>query len=431
MKHVYKSIFSSMYAKYIAYAVQFSSLMILTRLFTPEQFGVIAAIQVFYIFFQILTEAGLSTAIINLKKLNTSERDGIFGLSIFIGFAAGSAFYILSPLIIIFYDINELDKVIPYTTLAIIFSAWLVLPQALLQRQQLFSTISISICIAEFTSLLYIYLSINKIDPITALASRLPIVVLINFFMLYYFSKNTEFKRPKIGLKFQSVRKLLNTSNYQLGFNLLNFLSRNLDNILVGKFFGPSMLGIYDRSYMLMRYPLQLLSFAMSPAIQPALRDHINEPNKVYDFHQDLVFKLSIIGTLCGLIFYFYAEIIISIAFGKQWINAANVIQILALSIPAQVVLSTSGSFFQAFNRTDLLFKCGLFSSTVNVTAISIGIWLGTLEYLCWSILISFHINFIQAYVLLHKHIFLKSSIVFFKSMLPAASIVLTLIFLH
>lgn len=420
MTNLYRAIAKSMGSKYLAYAVQFAALMILTRVFTPELFGIVAAVQVFYLFFQLVAEGGLGPAIIGLHELDTKDRDGIFGLTILIGAGLALAFLAMGPFLAMFYGMPELPAVVPFIALGLMLNAWAILPMAQLQRQQSFLQLAVGAVAAELAALLLVLLARQHVSPLYAISLRIPAVALVNFMFAYYFCGKTDFERPKPGRRFSAINSLLQVSGYQLAFNVLNFFSRNLDNVLVGRYLGAPLLGIYDRSYQLMRYPLQLLTFAMTPAIQPALRGHVNEPRFILKLHQDLTFKLSLLGIACAFGIYIFAKPMVLVAFGDQWLPSVPVIKLLAVTIPVQVVLSTSGSFFQTFQRTDLLFKCGLFSATTNVLAIVLGVSLGSLEHLCWALIVSFHINFFQAYYLLHKHVLCGGFGRFLKRMIPA-----------
>ncbi|MOA38940.1 colanic acid exporter [compost metagenome] len=72
-------------------------------------------------------------------------------------------------------------------------------------------------------------------------------------------------------------------------------------------------------------------------------------------------------------------------------------------------------------NRADLLFKCGVFSATIMVSAIILGIAQRDMIALAWALVAAFHINFIQAYYLMYSRIFGKSMLNFFFRMVPAA----------
>lgn len=421
MNQLYRAIIKSMGGKYVSYGVQFASLMIMARLFPPEVFGVVAAAQVFFVLFEMLSEGGLTPAIINLGKLLPSDRDGIFGGSVVLGLVLGASFFLLTPLFVKLYAVNGIEIVIPYVAVALVFSAWTIVPRAFLQRQQLFFCLAISTALAEIGAVFFVYLGSKTIDPLVALSLRLPIFSLINFSLIFYFSKKTDFGRPMLGRNVSSIKGLLKSSKYQLGYNTLSYLSNNLDKILVAKFMGAAALGIYDRSYSFMRYPLQLLTLAMVPAIQPALRQHAGDPSYVKKMHLDLSLKLSILGVIgAGGIFFFAREIVL-LAFGSRWLEAIPIIQVFSLIIPIQVTLSSSSSFFQVLGRTDRLFICGVFSAFINVIAISWGIYQGALLDLCWALFVAINVNFIQTYWVLYKKVFKSSFWVFGLRMLPAA----------
>ena len=82
---LYRSVGKSIVGRYAVYAVNLLSMMILARIFTPQEFGTVASIGVFYLFFQMMAEAGLGPAIINIDKLDKKNRNGLFGLTLAAG----------------------------------------------------------------------------------------------------------------------------------------------------------------------------------------------------------------------------------------------------------------------------------------------------------------------------------------------------------
>lgn len=417
-----------MLGKYSVYLANLVSLMILARLFTPETFGVVASIAVFFLFFQLMAEAGLGPAIINQDKLSPNERDGIFGLTLVLGLLLGATFFLLAPLFERFYGIPGVSTVVPYVAVALFFFAMSIVPNAVLLRQQAFYKIAIAGFLAEVVSTMGVIALSFWIDPLNALAAKGAISAVTMAITVWIFSASTELGQPTPGKNFAAVKPLLNFSGYQFGFNFINYFSRNLDNILVGKYMGATALGPYDKAYQLMRYPLMLLTFAMTPAVQPVIRKFAGEPTKVEEIHRDFIFKLSLLGVVVSALMFFLAEWIVLILLGEQWESVIPIIQILSLAIPVQVVLSTIGSFFQAMGRTDLLFVSGVLSATVMVAAIMVGIWKRDLEILCWLLVAAFHINFVQAYFYLYRNVFKKPLINFFVAILPGAMGVLVMI---
>src|SRR5690606_30442556 len=105
-------------------------------------------------------------------------------------------------------------------------------------------------------------------------------------------------------------------------------------------------------------------------AIQPVVSKYASDKVQVSAIHLDFTFKLSLVGALAGACIFAAADWVVLILLGTQWLEVIPVIQILAIAIPVQVVLSTSGSFFQAMNRTDLLFLSGCLSAVVMISGI-------------------------------------------------------------
>lgn len=426
---LYQAIGRSMLGRYAVYIVNLLSMMLLARVFTPEVFGTVASIMVFFTFFQLMTEVGLGPAIINITTLRTEDRNGIFGLTLLIGIVFSGVFYLLSPIFLVFYQLPKVDVVVPYVAISLFFFSATIVPSAFLLREQAYFRIANAGLTAEVVSTIAVVLLANLVEPLHALSAKAIFSSLSNFFVQYYFCNNSEFGRPWPGAKFKAIKPLLSFSGYQFGFNFINYFSRNLDNILIGKYLGSSSLGVYDKAYQLMKYPLMLLTFAMTPAIQPVIRKYANDKDRVEVIHRSFTFKLSLLGAIAGFGVFLCSDLIVKILLGHQWMSVIPIIKILAISIPVQIVLSTSGSFFQAMNRTDLLFLSGVLSAVVTVSAIVWGIWQRDMLILAWSLVMAFHINFLQSYYIMYKYIFRVNMFVFFIRMLPAGFVVSLMFF--
>lgn len=428
---LHAAIARSMLGRAGVYLANLISMMVLARLFTPQDFGTVASIAVFSVFFQLMTEAGLGPAIINLKTLPARDRDGLYGLTLVTGVVLAVAFMALAPLLESFYGLPRVGEVVPYVAVSLLFYAAAIVPTAFLLREQAFYRIANAGVAAELVSTLLSLLLLRLINPLHALAAKGALSAATSFAVTYYFSGRTRFGRPGWGTHFGAIRPLLSFSTYQLGFNVLNYFSRNLDNILVGRFMGAVSLGVYDKAYRLMRYPLLLITFAMTPAIQPVVQKFAHDKVRVETIHRDFIWKLSLLGTLAGLLCFLLAGDIVAWLLGPQWDGVVPIIRILAIAIPVQVVLSTSGSFFQAMDRTDLLFSTGVFSAVVTVTAIIWGVLQRDLTRLSWALVVAFHMNFFFAYYVMYSRIFRKSMLVFLGKLAPSAVVVLGMVLIH
>jgi PST family polysaccharide transporter len=432
-KKLVQSILHSMTGKYLVYAVQLISMMILARIFSPETFGIFAVIQVFAVFFALVSEMGFGPALVHEPKISKKMRDGIYSFTWILGICVSLLFFIASPLIAWFYENPLYQLIVIPVAISIIFNTAIIVPLAAFNRDKKFISIARFESIAEIISIVAVLVSLNFIDPIWALSIKPLIVAFIKYILIIWGSKNTQIGMPGFGKELKHTKKILGFSKYQGGFNFLNYFSRNLDNILVGKYLGTVSLGVYDKAYQLMRYPLLLLTFAMSPAIQPVMQELKNNNLEFERLHNKFTFYMSLIGFFVGFFVCALSDYIVFILLGEQWAEVVPLIQILSISIPIQIVMSSSGGFYQAAGRTDLLLACGGFSFFVNVIAISLGIYSSDLIILCWLLVLAFMISFIQCYWVMYTKLMSSSYINYVKlvsfTFFSSGSILLYLIF--
>jgi O-antigen/teichoic acid export membrane protein len=402
-KKLVKSILHSMTGRYLVYSIQLISMIVLARVFTPETFGIFAIIQVFSVFFALVSEMGFGPALVNETKISKNMRNGIYSFTWILGVVVAILFFALSPLISWFYNNEVYQLLVIPVAIGIVFNTAAIVPLSAFNRDKKFITIARCEAIAEITSIIVILISTKFIDPIWALSLKPLTVAFIRFILVLVGSRKTEIGMPSFGKELFYIKKILSFSKHQAGFNFLNYFSRNLDNILVGKYLGTASLGIYDKAYQLMRYPLLLLTFAMSPAIQPVMKELKTDLYKFENLHNKFIRFVSILGLIVGFSIFYLSDYIVLFLLGDQWGEVSPLLKILAVSIPIQIVMSTSGGFYQAAGRADLMLKCGTFSFFTNVTGIIIGVWTNNLQLLSWAIVACSFINYIQCYYIMGR----------------------------
>lgn len=424
---LHRAVAKSISGRYAVYGVNATSMIILARLFSPEVFGVVAAVAALMLFFQMLAEGGLVPALIAAETFTPTDRNGVFSVTAIIGGASALLFYAAAASLESFYGIAHTADVVRLAAPSIFFYAVAVVPLAALMRDQQFGKHALAGIMAEVTSTSSAIISFFYFDAMTALAVKAPAHAGASFALIYLFSDETEIGRPRIGKHLRGIAPLLRLSSYQVVSNILSYTSRNLDNVLVAKYLGAGVLGAYDKAYQLMRYPLLLLTFALTPAIQPVLKSIKNSPATMEQIHREFIFKLSLLAVCAGATLHFFAELIVNLVLGEQWEAAAPLIEILALSVPAQVVLSTNGSFFVAAGRADLQLKTGAVTASILCSAIVLSLSAGNIETLCWGLVIGFYLSLIQTYITMYRYYFLTRSFRFWLCLSPATFCVLAL----
>lgn len=427
-KNIRSGIFYSALSRYSNIVVSIFISAILARLLTPEEFGVVAIIVVFISFFNLLSNFGIGPAIVQNKSLTNEDLSSIFSFTIIFGIVLGLIFFFLSPLIASFYNQPILTKLSRLMSLSIFFNSLQIVPNAVNLKKLRFKELGIiSVFVHSSSGLIAIVLAYLGFSYYALIINSI-ISGIFLFIAFFYLSPI----RPSFLIKFESVKKIARFSTYQFLFQFINYFAGNTDNLLIGKYFSASALGYYDKAYKLMLMPVQNLTFVITPVLHPVLAKYQDDKKVIYDAYLKIVKLLAMIGFPLSFFLYFNAAEIINIIFGPQWNQSIPVFKVLALAVGIQIVLSSTGSIFQATNRADLLFYSGLLSTILVVAGILYGVFIGqSLISVGYGILLAFSINVFQAFYLLIKisleQSFPKFLPVFFFPMLLTAGVAVAL----
>ena len=387
-------------SKYANVAVQLVITMVLARLLTPEQYGTVAIVTVFTSFFTILSDLGVSTAIVQFKNLSKKDCNGLFFFSAILGAALAASFCLLSLPISYVYGDSILVTLCCVASLSILFNTLNMVPNGILMREKRFKSISIRLVVVSVTSgavaILLAFFGFGCYALVWNSVLTAAFVFFWNWTATRLEFSNRNFMEP--------LKAIWRFSVFQGGFSIINYFARNLDNLLLGATVGTAALGYYDKAYKLMQYPLNYLTGIFSNVLQPYLSEFQNDYKRLYSSWLSICRILALVGSLVTAVFFCFSREIVLVMYGSQWIEAAPALTGLAISIGFQMVNSTSGAIFQSAGRTDSLFKSGLICTGVSILAIFCGVATGSLAALGAYISIAYVVHFcITAYLLVWK----------------------------
>lgn len=378
--------------------------MILARILTPEDYGIVAVALVFTNFFSNFADMGISNGIIQYKKLTDEDIASIFSLTGVLGVILGILFFAFSFVIASFYGNTVYVPLGALLALNLSISTWNIVPNSLLLKDKQFVLLAKrNVWIPFMTSVASVFMAWGGLAYYALVLQSLLAALLM-------FVYNWQTARSKYGLyilwklRLDGLRKIFGYSAYQFLFSVINYFARNLDNLLIGRLWGAAVLGFYDKAYRLSCYPNQMLSHVITPVLQPILSDYQDDKKFIYEKYVKILKFLSLIGSFICLFLYFFAADVIYIVYGEQWNTAVPYLKLLSLSIWAQMILSTTGSIFQSVGNTKQLFITGCITTLMMVSAIFLGAFQGDVIHLCRNIMICFNAQFfIVMYILITK----------------------------
>lgn len=392
-------------AKYSLAIVGILFAAILSRLLTPEQYGTVAVISVILSLFQLFCDMGFGTAVIQDKCLTNDQINDIFSWTLYIGLALQILFIGASFPISTFYEDSIYVPLGIILSFSLLFNAMNMIPNAVLLKQKRFKTITIRTIVASIISSLCTIIMAYKGLGVYALVIQSVLCALITL-VWNELSVRLNFKLKPA---FASIKKIWGYSIYQFLAQFFNFFSRNLDNLLIGKYFSKADLGQYNKSYHLMQMPISYIPGVVGPALHPILSEHQDDPKYIYHAYLKLLKFLSLLGCFISAFLFYVANEIVVILFGDQWHPAILPFKILALSVWFQLATNTFGPIYLSIGKTKLMFWSVAASCTLIVAAIIIGCLMGGIVNVASCVSVAYIINFFLSYWIMTKRGFGES----------------------
>ena len=415
-KELTKGVFWIAIAKYSGIIIQLLITAILSRKITPAAFGTIAVAMVVLHFLNILADIGIGPAVVQYKQLTKAHLNSLFTLTIYIGILLTAALFLLSGLIANYYADVTLERVCQMMSLVIFFHSLNVVPNALMRKDKRFRTIAFRTLFFQVLSgSIAVWGAFHGWGIYALLVS--PILTAIGVFCVNYYNYPL---RVVMRMSGEAVNLVASFSFFQFAFAFCNYFSRNLDKLIIGKYFSMTQLGYYDKSYHLMMLPLQNVSFVIEPVLHPVLSTLQDNKKELKAKNQKLAVIISYVSFPIGLLLYFCGAELIKIVYGGQWDAAIPVFRILALSLPLQMILSTSGPVYQAAGKTNHMFLVGMLNTVCTVCGFLIAAhWGRSIEAMAWAWDITMIINFLNSYMILHIFTLKESVRSFYLSIFP------------
>lgn len=414
-----RAAFINMGSRYAALAVQLIYNAVLSRILSPDDFGVVAIAQVFVTFFSTFSDMGLGSAVIQRRDLEPEDFSRLFAFTGLVGLGLAVLLTLAGVPISWVYSNASLAPVCWILSVSLLLTTLNTVPNALLMRSKEFVLVGIRQVASALAASVVGVASALLGAGLYAIAVYSVASSLITF--LWNWLPNRV--RPRLRGMCASVRKVFGYSAWVLGFDVVNYFSRNLDNLLVGYFFGTAELGNYNKAYQLMRYPQTYLTGVVTPVLHPMLAERQDDVDYIYSVFLKSVKALSLIGVFVSVACFFCADEIVEVLYGDQWGQAADCFRLLAVSVWSQMVCGTSSTMFQVLNRTREQFVRGVAIAAVIVASILAGVAMGSVEAVAGCVGVAYYIAFATFLDFLVRRAFGRSVLSFLRELVPDAVI--------
>ncbi|MFL6336850.1 MAG: lipopolysaccharide biosynthesis protein [Pyrinomonadaceae bacterium] len=362
-------------AQGLKFAIFTAATVVLARLLTPQDYGLVGMVTILVSFVGMFQYLGLSTATVQWPELTHRQVSTLFWVNL--GLSGGIALGVAacSPLVAWFYGEPRLVAVTLGLAGATMLRGLSIQHEALLVRQMRFTTLAANDLVAMLVGLAsavtvalrgwgYWALVVNQLAMTGSTAAGVWLACRW---------------RPGLPGRGVGLRRMLSFGGNLTGFNLVNFVARNVDNLLIGKVWGAYQLGIYARAYQMLLLPLDQVNAPFGAVAVPALSRLGEEPERYRAAFLKVVEKIAML-TMPGVAFMIgVADWLVRLMLGAQWEESARVFMLLGAAALVQPLAKAALWLYTTQGRTREMFRWGWVGGGIAVASILAGLPWGAL----------------------------------------------------
>lgn len=371
---------------------------ILTRFLDKSDFGLMALVTFVMGFVNVINDLGLTVAILHKPHISKNAYSSLYWFNMFISIIMFGALWLIAPLIAGFYEQPLLNTLIPLIGVNLLLSGLGKLFNTRERKELSFKSISlIDITGAIFSLLVAVYLAINGFGVFSLVYALIAQFIITNVILLVIGLK-------KYGLdfhyKYDDVQPFVKIGIYQVGSQFVNYFNRDLDILIIGKFFSTDILGGYSLARDLVRKPVSFINPILNKVGAPALSKFSEDAVSLKKYY------LKMTNMLASLLIPIYTLIaigaypIVYLLYGEDFTGIVIIVQILCVNMVMRSIGSNVGNLVIASGRTDIELRWNIFVLFITPLFVLIGSYFN-IEAVAAMVSLSSLVLFIPAYYLL------------------------------
>jgi len=378
---------ATIFANAFSFFVHFFSTIILARLLTPIDFGLITMVTTFSLLLQNFGGNGFTEAIIQKEDINHKMISTLFWVNGAIMSVLTILLILMAPFLAWFYNSPQLKTITVGVAISIIAAGMSTIHMAILRRNmQFYLTSGIEVAARTLSILVAIILAWTGWGYWALVANIViyPLVVAISGWLFCGW-------RPGKRGPFREILPILKFALHIYGNFTLNYFSRNIDKLLIGWRHGAQPLGYYKKAYDLFALPANQLISPLSNVALSALSRLVHEPEKYHRYYLNALSIIAFIGMPLSAMLTLAGKDIILLVLGPQWTKAGEIFCYFGTSIGIMLIYGTQGWLHLSLGRPDRWLRWGIFECFTTSAFFIVGLPFGA-EGVAIGYSISFYI---------------------------------------
>ncbi len=378
----------------VQYAVSFVVSIVLARLLSPDDYGLIGIITIFTAVCTVLLGGGLGAAIIRKKDVTDDDYSTAFIVNLCMSALLYVIVFVCSPLIADFFNREELVSLTRVSSLGLIVGALSIVQQTRLTKQIDFKTqTKISLIAYSTSGVIGIVMALVGCGVWSLVAQGLSSQVLRTI-LLWFFNHWA----PRLRFSKKSFKELFGFGWKLMISSLLDSIWKELYQVVVGKFYSPATLGQYTRA----KGFSQLFSSNLTAVIQrvtyPALSDIQGEKERLVSAYRRIIKTTMFITAICMLSLGAISEPLLYCLIGPKWHEAAVYLPLICIAGSLYPLHAINLNMLQVQGRSDLFLGLEVIKKIIGLAPLFVGAFVGILPMLYVNLVTGLIAYFLNSY---------------------------------
>lgn len=352
------------------FAVQVIATVVLARLLTPADFGVVTMVTTFSLLIMSFGLNGYTEAVLQRNDIDHLLASNLFWINLGVGLLATVGFAAAGSLLARFYGDPRVAQVAVGMSLTIFISSTSVVHVALLKRALRFSSTSandiVASAVSVSVSILLAWMGWGYWALVAGAVARLLIQSIGAWYLCQWL--------PSLPRRVKGTGSVIWFAMHVYGRYSVNYFARNTDNLLVGWRFGPVSLGFYKKAYDLFLLPANQLLAPVSEVVLSTLSRLDRNSLQYRRYFLNGLSILAFVGMGAGALLTLIGKDLIRLLLGHKWDAAGQIFTYFGPGIGIMLIYATHGLIHLSIGRADRWFRWVIVEFTVTASLFLIGL---------------------------------------------------------
>lgn len=360
----------TMVAHGLKFAVSIVATAVLARLLTPQDYGLIGMVAVATQFVAMFKDLGLSLATIQKAEISYDQISTLFWVNVSISAGIMVLMMIAAPGVSWFFAEPRLTAITIVTAIGFLIGGLAVQHEALLRRQMRFFVLSA----ITFVSIVVGYgvgiaLAVYGVKYWALVFSQLALLG-TNTIGVWVACR----WRPGRPKRNSGVKAMLKFGGDVTGYSVINYFSRNTDNVLIGRFGGAQSLGLYNKAIQLLGLPTDQINEPLFSVAIPALSRLKDSPERYREAYLRIMEKVIMLTMPVVALMLIASDWLVLLVLGPQWVEAAPILVFMCMAGIFNPVMNTGGWLLVTQGRTRDMLYWSAINAPLAIIPIIIGL---------------------------------------------------------